>query len=78
MRVDGGKIASESKFSPEGSQRGGLGGACGSYGGRGRGCVGYVPGSGGGAPYAYLGGPYLGSGGRGGRGTDAYGGGGAP
>ena len=46
MRVDGGKIASESKISPEGSQRGGLGGARGSYGGRG---------CGGGAPYAYLG-----------------------
>jgi hypothetical protein len=76
MRVDRGKIASESiEISPEGSQRGGLGGARGSCGGRGRG---YVPGPGGGAPYAYLGGPYLGSGGRGGRGTDAYGGGGAP
>ena len=63
----------------EGSQlRGGLGGARDSYGGRGRGCMRYVPGPGGGAPYAYLGGPYLGSGGRGGRGTDAYGGGGAP
>ena len=76
MRVDGGKIASESiEISPGGSQRGGLGGALGSCGGRGRG---YGPGPGGGAPYAYLGGPYLGSGGRGGRGTDAYGGGGAP
>ena len=73
--MDRGKVASESKISPEGSQRGGLGGARDSYGGRGRG---YVPGPGGGAPCAYLGGPYLGSGGRGGRGTDAYGGGGAP